>query len=153
MSFTLDPRIAASAHPLGQLPLCEARLQDDARFPWIVLVPRKVGLVEIADLDEAEQARLWAETRAAGEAVRAIGAALGRPVAKLNHGQLGNVAAQLHVHVVGRRDDDAAWPGSVWGYGTAEPYPPAALATARAVALDFLSPCKGGKGPGDRWGG
>ena len=60
-------------------------------------------------------------------------------MAKLNHGQLGNVVAQLHVHVVGRRPDDAAWPGPVWGFGTAEPYPPAALAVAREAALASLS--------------
>ena len=135
MSLTLDPRIAAGSRPLAQLGLCEARLQDDVRFPWIVLVPRRTGLVEIADLDPAGQAQLWAETRAAGEAVRAIGKALGRPVAKLNHGQLGNVVAQLHVHVVGRRSDDAAWPGPVWGCGAGEPYPAAASAAAREAAL------------------
>ncbi len=74
-----------------------------------------------------------------GEAVRAIGAALGRPVGKLNVGQLGNVTRQLHVHVVGRRDDDAAWPGPVWGIGAATGYDAAALATAKAAAVAVLS--------------
>ncbi len=138
MSFTLDPRMAAGSHPLARLELCEARLQDDARFPWIVLIPRRVGIVELSDLDPAAQAQLWAETLAAGAAVRAIGEALGRPVLKLNHGQLGNVVAQLHVHVVGRRDDDAAWPGPVWGSGTAEAYSAEALAAARKAALIVL---------------
>ncbi|MEI9964521.1 MAG: HIT domain-containing protein [Caulobacteraceae bacterium] len=53
--------------------------------------------------------------------MRAIGAALGRPVEKLNVGALGNVTPQLHVHVVGRRADDAAWPARV------EPRPGAGL--------------------------
>ena len=132
--FALDRRIAAASRPLADLALCEARLQDDARFPWIVLVPRRPGLVEIADLSEADRASLWAEAQAAGEAVRAIGQALGRRVLKLNHGQLGNVVAQLHVHVVGRREDDAAWPGPVWGSGAAEPYAPAELAAALTAA-------------------
>ena len=134
MSFRLDPRIQATSHALTDLALCEARLQDDARFAWIVLAPRRAAPVEIADLDEADQAALWAETQAAGAAVRAIGEALGRRVFKLNHGQLGNVVAQLHVHVVGRRKDDAAWPGPVWGAGVAEPYAPDALATALKAA-------------------
>ena len=121
--FTLDPRIAAASHPLVDLALCEARLQDDARFPWIVLVPRRLGLVEIGDLDAHDQAQLWTETLAAGRAVRAVGESLGRPAHKLNHGQLGNVVAQLHMHVVGRRPDDPAWPQPVWGFGAAEPYP------------------------------
>ncbi len=140
MGFSLEPRIAAGSHPLARLPLCEARLQDDLRFPWIVLVPRRTGLVDLAELDEAEQAQLWAETRAAGQAVRAVGEALGRPVAKLNHGQLGNEVAQLHVHVVGRRPDDAAWPGPVWGCGVAQPYGAAELARVLETARVALSP-------------
>ena len=120
--FALDPRIAAGSHPLAQLPLCEARLQDDARCPWIVLVPRRAVLVELADLGTADQAQLWAETARAGLAVRAVGQALGLPPLKLNHGQLGNVVAQLHLHVVGRWPGDPAWPGPVWGSGTVETY-------------------------------
>ena len=136
--FTLDPRIAASSHPLAQLPLCEARLQDDARFPWIVLVPRRAALVELTDLAGPDRLQLAAETVWAGAAVQAIGAALHRPVLKLNHGQLGNIVAQLHVHVVGRRSDDDAWPGPVWGHAAAKPYPAEGLATAitAAAALD-----------------
>ncbi len=130
MRFELDARIGSGSHAIARLALCEARLQDDARFAWIVLIPRRAGLVELADLDLDGQAQLWAETQAAGDAVRAIGEALGRPVLKLNHGQLGNVVAQLHVHVVGRRPDDAAWPAPVWGHGTAKPYPPDVLAAA-----------------------
>jgi diadenosine tetraphosphate (Ap4A) HIT family hydrolase len=41
---------------------------------------------------------------------------------KLNVGALGNVVPQLHVHVVARFTTDAAWPGPVWGSGSAEPY-------------------------------
>ncbi len=138
MIFSLDPRIAGASHPLAALDLCEARLQDDARFPWIVLAPRREGLVEIADLDATALAQLWAEVRAAGEAVRAIGAALRRPALKLNHGQLGNVVSQLHIHVVGRHAGDAAWPGPVWGFGAAEPYDAQALAVTLAASRAAL---------------
>jgi diadenosine tetraphosphate (Ap4A) HIT family hydrolase len=79
------------------------------------------------------------EIAAAGAAVRAIGAALGRPVEKLNVGQLGNVTCQLHVHVVGRRHDDPCWPGPVWGRGTPEAYCDAALASAKAAARRALA--------------
>ena len=120
--FALDARIAAGSHPMAQLTLCEARLQDDARFPWIVLVPRRPELVELVDLSAADQAQLWSETVRAGLAVRAVGRALGASLLKLNHGQLGNVVAQLHLHVVGRSPGDAAWPGPVWGLGAAETY-------------------------------
>src|SRR5258706_2779253 len=57
-TFTLDPRLGAESLPLGRLKLCEVRLFDDARFPWLVLVPRRAGLIEIIDLDAAEQMAL-----------------------------------------------------------------------------------------------
>lgn len=136
--FALDPAFTATSHPLLDLPLCEARLQDDARYGWIVLIPRLAAARELEDLSPADQTRLMTEILAAGRAVRAIGAALGRPVEKLNVGALGNVTPQLHVHVVGRRADDAAWPGPVWGHSAAQAYEPAVLAQATEAALGPL---------------
>ncbi len=123
------------------LPLCDARLQDDARYPWIVLTPRRSGLREIEDLDAAERTLLLGEIIAAGRAVRAVGAAMSFSVEKLNVGALGNVVSQLHVHVVGRRSGDPAWPGPVWGAGAgaAEPYGEALLALALEAAKRALN--------------
>jgi len=59
--FQLDPRLEAESFPLGRLELCEARLFNDARFPWLILVPARAGLVEIIDLDAAGQQRLMME--------------------------------------------------------------------------------------------
>lgn len=113
--FALDPRLAADTRPVASLPLCEVLLMDDARFAWLVLVPRRPGAVEIADLDEADQATLWHEVNRAAAALRAVA-----PCDKLNLGALGNIVRQLHVHVVARCEGDAAWPGPVWGHGTAQ---------------------------------
>ena len=132
--FALDPAFPATSAALGELALCDARLQLDARFAWIVLIPRLEQMVELEDLTAEEGAMLLSEIGAASEAVRRVGAALGRPVEKLNVGQLGNVTRQLHVHVVGRRRDDACWPGPVWGQGAAQPYEAEALARAIAAA-------------------
>jgi len=137
--FRLDPAFEATSTPLVSLPLCDVRLQADARFPWVVLVPRIEGAIELDDLLAADRTHLLDEVLAAGRAVRGLGEALGRPVAKLNVGQLGNVTRQLHVHVVGRRPDDAAWPGPVWGHGAAEAYDGPALARALAAAREALS--------------
>ena len=136
--FALDPAFEAASEPLASLPLSEARLQRDARFPWLVLIPRIAGAVELEDLGAEERALLVGEILAAGDAVRAIGGALGRPVEKLNVGQLGNVTRQLHVHVVGRRADDPCWPGPVWGQGEPKPYDERALQSAKAAALTAL---------------
>jgi diadenosine tetraphosphate (Ap4A) HIT family hydrolase len=137
--FSISPALLADSHPLASLGLCEARLQDDARWPWIVLIPRRQGAREIEHLAPADRALLMEEQMAAGAAARAIGSALGRAVEKLNIAALGNVTPQLHVHVIGRRADDAAWPRPIWGVGEARPYDPADLETARTAAAAILT--------------
>jgi diadenosine tetraphosphate (Ap4A) HIT family hydrolase len=137
--FVLDPAFSATSHALGELALCEARLQADARFPWIVLIPRVENAEEIEHLSAEDRRMLLDEVLLAGAAVRAVGEALGRPSPKLNIGQLGNITRQLHVHVVGRRPDDAAWPGPVWGAGVAQAYGEAELAVAIQAARASLN--------------
>ena len=121
-AFTLDGRLAADTRHVASLPLCEVLLMKDARFPWLILVPRQLGLVEIADLPETDRTTLWREVDQAAAALRAHA-----PCDKLNLGALGNIVRQLHVHVVARVEGDAAWPGPVWGSGPAQPYLPEAL--------------------------
>ena len=117
-TFALDPRLAADSVFIADGPLSQLRLMDDARFPWLVLVPRVPGATEWIDLDGASQRLLLAEVNQAGALLRQHFA----PIDKLNIGALGNIVRQLHVHVVGRREGDAAWPGPVWGAGTRRPY-------------------------------
>jgi diadenosine tetraphosphate (Ap4A) HIT family hydrolase len=136
-AFALDPRLDADTVPVGDLFLSRVLLMNDARFPWLVLVPRRPGLVEIADLDPRGQAMLQREVEAAADAMRHLHAP-----DKLNIAAIGNVVAQLHVHVVGRRRDDEAWPRPVWGSGPARPYAPEQCETilrAFSAALGRLS--------------
>lgn len=130
--FALDPRLAADTIPVGDLALCAVLLLDDARFPWLVLVPRRPDLAEITDLDGEDAALLVRELRLATRVMLD----LAKPD-KVNVGALGNVVAQLHWHVVGRFRSDPAWPGPVWGHGARRPYPPhaAAALVERAQAL------------------
>jgi diadenosine tetraphosphate (Ap4A) HIT family hydrolase len=113
--FKADPAFEAGSVVVCDWPLCQVRLQDDARFPWLILIPRVPGAVEIADLSAQDRGVLMDEIIRAGQAVHRLGQAAGRPVDKLNTAALGNVTAQLHVHVVGRRRDDDLWPDPVWG--------------------------------------
>jgi diadenosine tetraphosphate (Ap4A) HIT family hydrolase len=136
--FVLDPAFVATAAALGDLPLCHARLQLDARYPWIVLIPRVGATRELEDLTAAGRARLMEETVLAGAAVRAAARELGLTVDKLNVGALGNVTPQLHVHVLGRRVGDPAWPGPVWGHSPGEAYEPEMLDRAVAAARRAL---------------
>jgi diadenosine tetraphosphate (Ap4A) HIT family hydrolase len=136
--FVLSQAFVDTSAKICDLALSEARLQLDARYAWIVLIPRVLSARELEDLDPDQRAALMDEILAAGHAVRAVGAALGRPVEKLNVGALGNVTPQLHVHVIGRRCDDFAWPGPVWGQGAAEVFEAAALARALEAARSAL---------------
>jgi diadenosine tetraphosphate (Ap4A) HIT family hydrolase len=135
---SIPAAIEAVSTPVCDLALCHARLMLDARYPWIVLVPKAAGLIEIENLSPAERAVLLEEAVLAGEAVRAMGRAIGFDVEKLNIAALGNVTPDLHVHVVGRRKGDPAWPAPVWGVGEALRYQPEALEAAIAAAKAIL---------------
>jgi diadenosine tetraphosphate (Ap4A) HIT family hydrolase len=84
VSFALDPRLAADTRVIGDLPLSRALLMNDARYPWVILVPRRAGLVEIADLDKPERAQLIEEIARVSAALRALSG-----VEKINVGALG----------------------------------------------------------------
>jgi diadenosine tetraphosphate (Ap4A) HIT family hydrolase len=127
MTFGLDPRLAADTFAIGDLGLCRALLMNDSRYPWLILVPRRAGLSEIHELAPAERAVLIEEAAAAGEKLKQLVGAK-----KINIGALGNMVAQLHVHVVARFVGDDAWPGPVWGSGPAVPY--STEAAARRIA-------------------
>src|SRR5690606_37134293 len=126
----LHPQLAADTHPLATLELCDLRLMDDANYPWLVLVPRVPGARELLDLDAPRRHLLTDEIDLAGRALREVF----RPF-KLNVAALGNLAPQLHVHLVARFEDDPAWPAPVWGRVAARPYSPDAL-VARIRLLD-----------------
>jgi diadenosine tetraphosphate (Ap4A) HIT family hydrolase len=109
-AWALDARLADDCVPLGDLPLCRVLLACDANYPWLILVPRRPGVTEIMDLDAADRARLSEETDLAARVLREV-----TSCDKLNIAALGNMVAQLHVHVIARRRNDAAWPRPVWG--------------------------------------
>jgi diadenosine tetraphosphate (Ap4A) HIT family hydrolase len=117
-AFALDPKLEADTLAITPLRLCVARLMDDRRFPWVILVPARPRVSEIIDLDAADRGLLMEEIALVSTVMRD----LFQPT-KLNVGALGNVVTQLHVHVVARYASDAAWPGPVWGTA-AERHPP-----------------------------
>jgi diadenosine tetraphosphate (Ap4A) HIT family hydrolase len=115
--FTLDSRLQQDTLPLGDFPLCRLLLMNDAQYPWFILVPRREALSELFQLDAEEQRALWQETTQLAETLKDTFAA-----DKMNIATLGNVVSQLHMHVIVRRRDDAAWPAPVWGKHPPQPY-------------------------------
>jgi diadenosine tetraphosphate (Ap4A) HIT family hydrolase len=119
VTFALDARLAADTIEIGDLALSRLLLMNDARFLWLILVPRRNDLSELIDLDAADRAILIEEIAAVSAVLR------GEPgVDKINVGALGNIVRQLHVHVVARNVGDATWPGPVWGSGAPARYDP-----------------------------
>ncbi|MGL5735533.1 MAG: HIT domain-containing protein [Beijerinckiaceae bacterium] len=129
MSFQLHPQLAADTIPVGDLALSTVLLMNDARFPWLILVPRRADARDLIDLNESDAGALSGEIRQAQRVLRD----LFKPH-KLNVAALGNMVPQLHVHVIARFTEDTAWPRPVWGVGAAEPYG-AELRADRAAML------------------
>ncbi|MFC0710343.1 HIT family protein [Azorhizophilus paspali] len=124
--FALDSRLQQDTLPIGDFPLCRLLLMNDAHYPWFVLVPRREEVVELFQLDAEDQQAFWQETTELAETLKdTFGAD------KMNVAALGNQVAQLHMHVIVRRRDDAAWPTPVWGRHPAKPYTDAQIAAIR----------------------
>lgn len=115
--FALDPRLQQDTLPIGDFPLCRLLLSNDSNYPWFILVPRREAISEIFQLDVADQQLLWQETTALAQWLKDSFDA-----DKMNVATLGNVVSQLHMHVIVRKRDDAAWPAPVWGKLAAKPY-------------------------------
>jgi diadenosine tetraphosphate (Ap4A) HIT family hydrolase len=127
--FAVDPVITSLTVKLADWPLSRLFLYNDSRYHWGLLVPRRAGVVEIADLSAEDQAQLMKEVVELSRLVRALPG-----VGKLNVGALGNMVPQLHVHVIGRFKGDPAWPGPVWGHSDPKPYPaPGEAPLAKAI--------------------
>ena len=115
--FILDTRLQKDTWLIGDFPLCRLLLSNDSNYPWFILVPRREGISELFQLDDADRQLMWAETTALAGVLKELFTA-----DKMNVATLGNVVSQLHMHVIARYASDAAWPGPVWGKHPAKPY-------------------------------
>lgn len=116
-TFALHPRLTADTAFVTDWPLSRVLLMNDARYAWIVLVPRVRSVTQVHELTPADRGLLIEEiARASAALKKATGAT------KINVGALGNIVPQLHVHVVARSPGDPAWPGPVWGHSPAQAY-------------------------------
>ena len=128
--FTVDPVIQKLTSQLADWPLSRLLLYNDSRHQSGLLVPRRPGAIEMCDLVPEDQAKLMAEIVKLSGLIRTLPG-----VEKLNVGNLGNMVPQLHVHVIGRRKGDPAWPGPVWGHSDPVPWPvPAEAPLSLAIA-------------------
>ncbi|MCB1051351.1 MAG: HIT family protein [Acidobacteria bacterium] len=118
MTFFLHPRLEADSLWVHSFGLCQLRLLNDQRFPWLILVPQVAEVIEWTDLEAEEQSHFLAELNWTCDLLE-----IWVHPFKTNLGALGNLVPQFHFHVIGRFREDEAWPGPVWGCGTRLPYP------------------------------
>ena len=116
-AWSLHPQLKKDTIDIGDLPLSRVLVIRDANYPWLLLVPRRPEAVEIIDLDEVAQAQLMTEISRAARALKEV-----TKCDKLNIAALGNMVPQLHIHIIARRTNDAAWPRPVWGVAPAVPH-------------------------------
>ena len=117
LEFELDPRLVTDTLALGDFPLCRLLLMNDSQYPWLILVPRRAGVTELYHLSASEQQQLMHEASELSETLADLFQAR-----KMNVATLGNMVAQLHLHVIVRQESDPAWPGPVWGKHPPVPY-------------------------------
>ncbi len=115
--FELDPQLKKDTFIIGDFALSRVLLMNDARYPWVILVPRKTRVTEIYQLTPAEQQQFIAESSFVAKQLAELVNA-----DKMNIAALGNVVSQLHIHHVARFYTDESWPAPIWGKGEAVSY-------------------------------
>ena len=129
VSFVIDSQLKQTSYPLTSLDVCDLRLVDDQRWPWLLIIPRVAHAVELIDITPDLRAQVWLEIDHVGRVMRDQFSPH-----KLNIAALGNQVRQLHVHCIARFPEDEAWPNPVWGVGDSVPYD-SALLNSRLNAL------------------
>lgn len=131
--FILHERLEADTVYVTTLSLCRVLLMQDRRFPWMILVPERLEMRDLHDLSTEDQIIAMGEIDTASRTLQAI-----YSPDKINVAALGNMVPQLHIHVIARFTDDAAWPGPVWGVGKAVAYQDEELAKTLGTLRNAL---------------
>ena len=109
MPFKIDNKFLKSSHHVTELKLCSIRLNDNSKFPWIILIPKRNKITDISDLNSKDQILLMKEIVHVSKIMKKL-----FKTSKLNIEKIGNMVPQLHIHVIARSKKDSSWPLSVW---------------------------------------
>jgi len=109
MSFKLNRKFLKTSYHLLDLKLCTIRLNDNSKFPWIILIPKRKKITDISDLNSKDQTLLMKEIVYVSKIMKKL-----FKTSKLNVEKIGNIVPQLHIHIIARSKKDSSWPLSVW---------------------------------------
>ena len=109
MTNTVNKSFLKDSHLIADLKLCSIRLIDNAKFPWIILIPKRKNITDISELNSQDQMLLMKEIVHCSKLMKKI-----FKTKKLNVEKIGNIVPQLHIHIIARSTKDSTWPLSVW---------------------------------------
>ena len=107
--FKLDRKFLKSSHHITDLKLCTIRLNDNSKFPWLILIPKRNKINDMSDLKSKDQILLMKEIVYVSKKMKKL-----FKTSKLNVEKIGNIVPQLHIHIIARSKKDCSWPLSVW---------------------------------------
>jgi|TARA_Y200000002_G_scaffold341915_1_gene313441 diadenosine tetraphosphate (Ap4A) HIT family hydrolase len=105
----INKKFLKSSFYITDLKLCSIRLFDNEKFPWIILIPKRKGIIDITGLNSKDQMILMQEIVYCSKIMKKV-----FKTKKLNVEKIGNVIPQLHIHIIARFNNDISWPLSVW---------------------------------------
>ena len=113
----INKNFLKSSHCIADLKLCNIRLIDNEKFPWVILIPKRKNITDISELNSKDQTLLIKEIVYVSKIIKKI-----FKTSKLNVEKIGNIVPQLHIHIIARKKNDSSWPLSVWVV-KGKPYP------------------------------
>lgn len=138
----IDIRLENDSTFITNIHLCQVRLHKNAAFPWVILIPMRENWTELVDLPSCDQVLLMQEIALVSRVMKTCF----NPY-KLNVANLGNIVPQLHIHVVARFQEDAAWPGPVWGHPAKSEYKTQQLKDTTDTLMHLITKEKGHSTP------
>lgn len=116
--FQLNERLEKGGFLVGKYGSCQLLLKNNAHYLWFILVPEVPnGEEEINELPAGQREEVFAM-------IDGLSRLLKREwqVDKVNWASIGNQVRQMHIHIVGRTEQDPAWPGVVWACSEKKPF-------------------------------
>ncbi|MDC0354034.1 HIT family protein [Candidatus Pelagibacter sp.] len=107
--YRINKKFLKSSHYIVDLKLCSVRLNDNSKFPWLILIPKRKNITDISELNSKDQILLMKEIVSASRLMKKL-----FKTSKLNVEKIGNIVPQLHIHIISRKKTDSSWPLSVW---------------------------------------
>ena len=107
--FKINNKFLKSSYHIADLKLCSVRLNENSKFPWVILIPKRKNVTDISELNSKDQILLMKEIVLVSRLMKKL-----FKTSKLNIEKIGNIVPQLHIHIISRKKTDSSWPLSVW---------------------------------------